>query len=106
MRQRGHSLADHRQFCGLDQLILRCAKIGFNLFALGHFLLQLIFLRAQLAQSMAQQACDTPQFIASIYRDSGIRSAKTNLHHGLVERSKTFHQTRTNEKVIKPPGEK
>ncbi|MNI46302.1 hypothetical protein D3C73_1007590 [compost metagenome] len=53
MRQSGHGLADHRQFRRLNQLILRGAKIGLNLFTLSHFLLKLIFLRIKLPQRMA-----------------------------------------------------
>ena len=106
MRQSGHGLADHRQFSRLDQLILRRPEIGLNLLTLRHFLLKLIFLRIQLAQGMAQQARDTPQFIAPVNRDSGVRSPQTDLHHGLVERGKTLHQPGTNEIMVKSPGEK
>ncbi|CQT35615.1 Uncharacterised protein [Salmonella enterica subsp. enterica serovar Typhi] len=52
MRQRGHGLADYRQFRRLNQLILHGAQVGFYLFALGDLLFKLPALHIELAQRM------------------------------------------------------
>ena len=49
MRQGGHRLPHHRQFSGLDQLVLRGAQIGLNRFSLANLLFQLLFLLAPAA---------------------------------------------------------
>ena len=75
MRQGGHRLPHHRQFSGLDQLVLGGAKIGLNRFSLANLLFKLLFLRVKLTQRMAKQTGNTPQLIPAINRNGGIRPA-------------------------------
>ena len=103
MRQGGHRLPHHRQFSGLDQLVLRGAQIGLNRFSLANLLFQLLFLRIKLTQGMTKQTGNTSQLVAPVNRNGRLGPAQTNLHHRLIQRGKAFHQPRANKIMVQPP---
>ena len=91
MRQGRHRLPDDCQFSRLNQLILGCAQMVIDPLSFRDFLFQQLTLLIELSQSMAQQLPDTPQFILTVYRNSGVHIPQPDTHHRLIKLDKALN---------------